>query len=253
MNFMPSEDAFFDEPIHSNDHGGYPQQVLVDSYRSNSLVPDSNMFHKTENAIHAQLLESSKRQEQLLERIVSELEKMNRRLSEVDRVVPANPLPQAATRVSSAVGSPTSNNSSTGIPKPTRGSLVLPPGSKVPNAPNLPERKPGAAVIDDGLVKEQDEQAAILRRRAEEEARIARLEAERKQREEEEERKRLEELKRIEEEKKRKQELESKTKGLMTGIFTDSSGGLFGPDDDLDVVASPGGSGTKTGRGLFDD
>ena len=253
MNFMPSEDAFFDEPIHANDHGGYPPQVLVNSHRPNTFVPESNVFQKTENAIHAQLLESSKKQEQLLERIVTELEKMNRRLCEVERIAPSSSIPPVVNRSSSAVGSPTGTNSSTVGPKPTRGSLVLPPGSKVPNAPNLPERKLGAPTVDESVMKEQDEQAAILRRRAEEEARIARLEAERKQREEEEEKKRLDELKRIEEEKKRKQELESKTKGLMTGIFTDSSGGLFGPDDDLDVAANPGGSGSKSGRGLFDD
>jgi len=251
---MPSEDAFFDEPIHSNDHGGYPPQVLTNSHRPNSYVPESNVFQKTENTLQAQLLESSKKQEQLLERIVGELEKMNRRLSDVERFASSNPIPPSTNRVASAVGSPTNNSSAAGGPKPTRGSLVLPPGSKVSNVPNLPERKVGNPVGDEALVKEQDEQAAILRRRAEEEARIARLEAERKQREEEEEKKRLEELKRIEEEKKRKQELESKTKGLMSGIFTDSSGGLFGPDDDLDVIANQaGGAGTKTGRGLFDD
>ena len=250
---MPSEDAFFDEPIHSNDHGGYPTQVLVNSNLPNSFVQETNAFQKTENSIHAQLLESSKKQEQLLEKIVAELERMNRRLIEVEKINPSFAPPSSTNRATSVVGSPTSNNSSTGAPKPTRGSLVLPPGSKVPNAPNLPERKVGAPIVDDSLVKEQDEQAAILRRRAEEEARIVRLEAERKQREEEEERKRQEELKRIEEEKKRKQELESKTKGLMTGIFTDSNGGLFGPDDDLDVTANPGGAASKTGRGLFDD
>ena len=254
MNFMPSEDAFFDEPIHSNDHGGYPPQVLGTSQRPYTSGNQFVISHqKDENSIHVQLLESSKRQEQLLEKLVHELERMNRRLSDVERLAPNILLPATSSKVNGVVGSPTSATPVSGGPKPTRGSLVLPPGSKVSNVPNLPERKAHDSSMDSNQTKEQDEQAAILRRRAEEEARIVRLEAERKQREEEDERKRLHELKRIEDEKRRKQELESKTKGLMTGIFTDSSGGLFGPDDDLDVSTSTGGTGSKQGRGLFDD
>jgi hypothetical protein len=253
MNFMPSEDAFFDEPIHSNDHGGYPPQVLGTSHQPNSYGNQFETNQKTENSFHAQLLESSKRQEQLLEKMVYELERMNRRLVEVERLAPAMTLPVSANKGNGTVGSPTSVTPVSGGLKPTRGSLVLPPGSKVAHVPNLPERKTHDPTAEGVQSKEHDEQAAILRRRAEEEARIARLEIERKQREEEEERRRLEELKRLEDEKIRKQELENKTKGLMTGIFTDSSGGLFGPDDDLDVSTNTGGTGTKQGRGLFDD
>ena len=254
MNFMPSEDAFFDEPIHSNDHGGYPPPVLGISHRPNTLSAYTDTVQKSDNILLAQILESSKKQEQFLEKIVGELGRLNQRMSELERIshTPSAPVSVSTNRVPNVVGSPTNMiNASSGM-KPTRGSLVLPPGSKVPNAPNLPERKSGVPMIDETQAKE-DEQAAILRRRAEEEARIARLEQERKQREEEEERKRLEEQRRLEEEKRRKQELESKTKGLMTGIFTDSSGGLFGPDDDLDVSTNPGGTGSKPGRGLFDD
>ena len=252
MNFMPSEDAFFDEPLNQPPITQYvPPQVLT-QHTHRPAFSHFDHLAKQENDRSAQMLESSKRQEHLLERIVSELEKLNTRIANLERVAPSSSAASTSSRVVSPGASPTNASSQQSAPRPIRGSLVLPPGSRPANIPNLPERKPAEVIpsADDAITRERQEQEAIMRRRAEEEARIARIEAERKQREEEEERKRLEEIKRIEEERKRKEELEKKTRGLMTGLIepmTSGGGGLF--EDDLDLVGKPG----KKAGGLFDD
>jgi hypothetical protein len=233
MNFMPSEDTFFDEPLHNDIP--VPQNI---SSKSNVVREDNTV---------ALLLESSLRQEKLLERLLSEIERVNRNLINIDL--------KHQNATSSPAPSPTSAKhqqqaNSTG-PTPPRGNLLLPPGSRPATVPNVvKEKAPELSAEEIAAAREKSEQDAILRRRAEEEARIARIEAERIQKEAEEERKRLAELRRIEEEKRMKEELEKKTRGLMTGLLTTSStGGLFG-DDDLDVG---GVAGTRKGGGLFDD
>jgi hypothetical protein len=217
MNFMPSEDAFFDEPLHNA-----PQAPLP-------------VDHSGE------LLESSIRQEKLLERLIHEMERMNRNLIEL-RLAREHSNASPAPSPSSSNVKPTAPASG---PAPPRGNLILPPGSRPVSVPNVPEKKPGLSEAEEAAAREKDERDAILRRRAEEEARIARIEAERLEREAEEERKRIAELKRIEDEKRMKEELERKTRGLMSGLLTSDPTGLFGDDD----VELPG----KKKGGLFDD
>ena len=263
MNFMPSEDAFFDEPLNQPVTQPFVPAQVLSQHPQQSTFSHLDHLSKQENDHSAQFLESSRRQEQLLERIVAELEKLNSRIGTLERITPVGNPSSTGSRIVSPGASPTHGGGQSSTAKQTRGSLVLPPGSRPANAPNLPDRKPVEAVsaAEDAAARERQEQEAILRRRAEEEARIARLEAERKQREEEEERKRIEELKRIEEERKRKEELEQKTRGLMTGLFDNSltttatgASSLFGPEDDLDLLSRPGAAGgQKTGGGLFDD
>lgn len=241
MNFMPNEDAFFDEPLHND--MPVPQNI----------APKSNVAHQTyqfspqilppqENA-NQLLLESSLRQEKLLERLLTEMERMNKNLIELR-------ISRECSQASSPAASPSSATSKNiaASSHPSRGTLILPPGSRPTSLPNVPEKKPVLSPAEEIAVREQEEREAILRRRADEEARLARIEAERLEREAEEERKRIAEMKRIEDEKRMKEELERKTRGLMTGLITSTSaGGLFG-DDDLDI-----GSGSKKQGGLFDD
>lgn len=227
MNFMPSEDAFFDEPLHD--------EVPVAVKSASNII--SNEFPV------ALLLESSLRQEKLLEQLVSEMERVNRNLINLEI--------RYSQSTSSPAPSPT-NATKQQQSNPSRGTLILPPGSRPTTVPNVHKGKaPEVSAEEIAASREKEEQSAILRRRAEEDARIARIEAERLEREAEEERKRLVELKRIEEEKRMKAELEKKTRGLMTGLLTGttSAGGLFG-DDDIDVSGS---AGNKKGGGLFDD
>ena len=217
MNFMPTEDGFFDEPL--MEENIMPSAPLVSSSNQQSSI-----------------LESSLRQEKLLEKIATELERMNRRLSAVERLGGASGSPAQ---------SPSGSNKSA-----TRGNLVLPPGSRQMYVPAMTmEKKPAdPSAAEEAVVRERDELEAIQRRRAEEESRLARIEAERIQREAEEERRRLAEMARMEEEKRMKKMLEEKTRGLMTGLLTGGGGGgLF---DDLDDTATDK---KKNGGGLFDD
>ena len=172
MNFMPSEDAFYNEPLQDE---VAPAVAQIDF----SLI-----------------LESSLRQEKLLERIVGELEIMTRRLLVVERTVP--------------VTSPVTSPSSAAPSKPSRGNLVLPPGSRGGHIPAViaVEKKPELSLAEESALREQSELEAIQRRRADEEVRLARIEAERMEREAQEEQKRLAEIKRIEEEMRLKEELE---------------------------------------------
>jgi hypothetical protein len=202
MNFMPSEkDAFFEEPV----------------------VPSS---------VWTQILESSVRQEKLLERVVGELERMNKRIN----------LLETSSTSSKSYGPPESPTVS--VSSSSRGTLVLPPGSRPPSLPNivaekkLPEADP-----------EREEQEAILKRRAEEQARLARIESERVEREAEEQRKRLAELQKLEMERRMKQELDSKTRGLIKGLLTGTGNASLFAEDDLDVPLG----GVKKSGGLFDD
>jgi hypothetical protein len=236
MNFMPNEDAFFDEPLHDT-------------------VPQLAHFNAPEDLNHGrapsiprtdfsdQLLESSLRQEKLMERSISELERMNRRLL----VIESTGLnPSVHHSVSTPAPAPSVQNENKSLP--ARGNLVLPPGSRPATLPNVSEKKPVISTEEENAAREKAEQEAILRRRAEEEARLARIEAERIEREAEEERKRVAELKRIEEEKRMKAELEKKTRGLMTGLLTGvGSGGLFA-DEELESSGA-----AKKKGGLFDD
>ena len=239
---MPSEDTFFDEPL-VEDYVQYGAPPKVLAPHQEYTFSNEKLQAQQENNTLLQLLESSKRKELLLEKIVSEMERMNRRLLTLENLSPSHPVPAAKTF--SPTGSPVSSSAA---PRASRGTLVLPPGSKPSTVPNLPDKKPVLS-NEDVASREQDEHAAILRRRNDEEARLARLEAERKQREQEEERKRLAELKRVEEERRMKEELDKKTRGLMTGLLaSNSGGGLF--EDDIDSIAAPG---LKKSGGLFDD
>ena len=215
---MPSEDAFFDEQIQA------PQKVSLHEEQA----PDFSN----------QILESSIRQEKLLERILSELERMNKRINLLESVSSGN---KAST--SSSVVRTESPPTSTYVA--SRGAFVLPPGSR-------PAIIPAPVLTSDKkiVVAEEEEQEAILRRRSEEQARLARIEAERADREAEEQRKRLAELQKLQDEKRMKEELEKKTRGLMSGLLTSAGGSLF-EDDDLAEPNAAGG-GKKTG-GLFDD
>lgn len=242
MNFMPAEDAFFDEP-------------LVDTHASgNGTVPAHPSFPKSEilpthsiDAVSQQLLESSRNQEKLLLRLVCEVEKLTRRLTSLET------LPSIGSTVRKDTQSPASTPTSTSrsLP-PQRGALVLPPGCRSTTIPSMTVPKAVSSAEDNAVRQAQNEELALQRRRADEEARLARIESERKEREAEDERRRVLERKRIEEEKRIKEELERKTRGLMTGLLTSGpGGGLF--DDDLGEFGSnKKGNGTKTG-GLFDD
>jgi hypothetical protein len=219
MNFMPSEDAFFEEPV------------------ENVAPKNSKMENENSGQVASQILESSVRQEKLLERILSELERMNKRINLLENSTSS--APKSLIRPDS----PTFDTSS----KPSRGTLVLPPGSRPVTLANVGGLEK-APVVPTDADREREEQEAIFRRRAEEQVRLARIESERIEREAEEERKRIAELERIQQEKRMKEELEKKTRGLMSGLLTGSSAGLFA-DDDLDAPAA----GAKKSGGLFDD
>ena len=234
MNFMPSEDAFFDEPL-VDEHVSPP--AATTSYAGISRT------HEHRAAVPSELVQSSLRQEKLLERIVSELENMNGRLSTLERIAPGH---AGLTPAAPVAGTPSRS------PPKSRGAMALPPGSRPAAPPTVAERKPIVSAADDAVARERQEYEAIQRRRAEEDARLARIEAERLEREAEEERKRVAEMERMEEERRMKEELEKKTRGLMTGLLTGGgTGGLFGDDDFDDTAASAGGK--KKGGGLFDD
>ena len=232
MNFMPSEDTFFDEPLHEN----IPAPRFDESMHNKGIVP-----HDVRDPTLNLLLESSLRQEKLLERLLSEMERANRNLINIElKQQNSTPSPNA---------SPTSGKQTSSFPQQPRGTLLLPPGSRPATVPTVVSKTPELSAAELAASKEREEQEAILRRRAEEDARLARIEAERLEREAEEERRRMAELKRIEDEKRMKEQLEKKTRGLMTGLLSNgSAGGLFG-DDDLDIS---GPAGKKSG-GLFDD
>jgi hypothetical protein len=241
MNFMPSEDAFFDEPLHND--MPVPQNIAPKSNVAHQAYPFSPQILPPPENANQLLLESSIRQEKLLERLLTEMERVNKNLIELRLSRENSQASSPGASPSSAAGKsvPTSSN-------PSRGTLILPPGSRPISVPNVPEKKPLLSPAEEIAAREQEEREAILRRRADEEARLARIEVERLEREAEEERKRIAEMKRIEDEKRMKEELERKTRGLMTGLITSSAaGGLFG-DDDLDM----GSNGKKQG-GLFDD
>ena len=191
MNFMPSEDTFFDEPLVDTAPAGsayHPPEIFQNSYTSHQGVTDS---------CSSQLLESSLRQEKLMERMISELERMNRRLTVLESVS-LNPSSHPHAHIAPVVTSPQSENK----PVQQRGNFALPPGSRPTTLPHVAEKKPLVSAEDESAAREKAEQDAILRRRAEEEVRLARIEAERLEREAEEDRKRLAELKRIEDEKR---------------------------------------------------
>jgi hypothetical protein len=235
MNFMPSEDTFFDEPLHNE--APVPQNVApkINMGYSAPAMPQDNTM--------SLLLESSIRQEKLLEKLLSEMERVNRNLINLEF--------RQQHHSGSPAPSPTSAKQQSGSGEKvnqSRGSLLLPPGSRPATVPAVAPKTPDLSLAELAASKEQEEREAILRRRAEEDARLARIEAERLEREAEEERKRIAELKRIEEEKRMKEELEKKTRGLMSGLLTNTNAGLFG-DDDMEI---PGPAGKKAG-GLFDD
>lgn len=246
---MPNEDAFFDEiPINENPRS------------NNHLNKPSSDYSSVSPQVHQDftaILDSAHRQERLLERIVGELEKMNRRLSAVERLSPTSGLSAISSAVAkgtiSPTQSPTGAQASKTVSEP-RGHLVLPPGSRSAHTAPIPnDKKPVVSAVEEEAAREKQELEVIERRRAEEVSRLARIEAERLEREAEEERKRLAELKRIEEEKHMKEELEKKTRGLMTDLLTggNSGGGLFANDELDDMLGSKGGK--KKSGGLFDD
>lgn len=168
MNFMPSEDAFFDEPLNQPPAVAYVPPQVLSQHTHQPAFSHFDHLAKQENDHSAQLLESSRRQEYLLEKIVSELEKLNSRISNLERVAPSSSAASTSSRVVSPGASPTNASSQQSGPKQTRGSLVVPPGSRPTNIPKLPERKPVEAVsaAEDAATRERQEQEAILRRRA---------------------------------------------------------------------------------------
>ncbi len=246
MNFMPSDDAFFDEQFHSVEperHNHIPPQIS--SYETEAVSVSTELLIK--------LVESSLRQEALLERVVREVERLNTRmltmeLSGSSRSHILSDVPQLND----------SKDKSKEQSKPTipRGSLLLPPGSR-PVLPNIGTRSDAPALIrvEASGDREKQEREAIEKLRLEEEERMAMMEAERKRIEEEEERARLEHLKKIEEERRQREELEKRTKGLLSNLITSqgSTGkGLFDSDnEDEGLVGSAGPN--KPSKGIFDD
>ena len=221
MNFMPSEDVFYDEPLVDNTQ---QQQYVGKNYVNANTRFEPSTARPVHHATHVDaapanvgeyaswqhdMLESSRNCEKLLGRLVAHFE---------SRTLPTESLSTLATEVAPAI---------------PRGTLVLPPGSRPPVLSPPPTK----------LVASTEETS--FRRRAEEEARLARIEAERKEKEKLDEAKRLEELKRIEEAKILKEQLEKKTRGLMTDLLVGSSGGLFDDNDDINTKPKAG--------GLFDD
>ena len=249
MNFMPNEDAFFDE-ILINENPGSNNHL-------NKLSSDFSTVTPRFNQDLTAILDSAHRQERLLERIVGELEKMNRRLSAVERLSPTSGLSEISSSAAKGTISPTQSPTGAQASKPgsePRGHLVLPPGSRPAHVtPILNDKKPVVSAVEEDAAREKQELEVIERRRAEEVSRLARIEAERLEREAEEERKRLAELKRLEEEKRMKEELEKITRGLMTDLLTsgNSGGGLFANDDLDDMLGSK--ERQKKSGGLFDD
>jgi hypothetical protein len=247
MNFMPSEDVFFDEPI-STDMTGIafvhvPPPAGYQAVEAPTEVSPHDLLSK--------LVDSSLRQEALLEKLVGEIERMNTRLLTVELTSGMR-----GTRSSSPMSTSDSvekprSDSAARLPT-VRGTLLLPPGSR-PILPNSVSRGTPQPVIpsEDPMERERKEQEAIQQMRADEETRLLRMEVERKQREEEEARKRAEHLRKLEETKRQKEELEKRTKGLLNDLLVPQSGkGLFDSDDEPDILA---GDQTKARKGLFDD
>lgn len=204
MNFMPPLDEFVDEPIIT------PPAVLVPEM----LDP----------AVHQSILESNKRQEELLGKILVEIEKLNKRINLIENKNSEN-------LFSKPSPSPAPSGLAAETRSAIRGSLPLPPGMR--HVPSPVAAPPAQMSIDDEN-----------KRRTEESARLARVEAERREREAEEVKRRQAEAERVENERRAREELEKKRKELITGLFTtETSTGLF--EDDLNVK--------KNGGGLFDD
>lgn len=217
----------------------------------------------------AQLVAVAQRQEQLLGQVCGLLTGLDERVSQLTRT--QERLEATMQRVleqgtgSFGGGAPAGTGSfgagggATPQARPSRGSLIAPPGHAGNFNPTHPPQAtpvgggPSAAEKQEEQRRRFEEDQARLRqeqirneeearRRAEELAR-RREEEERRQRDEAE-RRRLEEERRAEEERKRKAALEARTSGLMAGLMEGSGqGGLF--DDDAPKK--------RTSKGLFDD
>lgn len=206
-----------------------------------------------------ELVESSKRQEQLLTKLLqavgtlsSEMATMNQNFQKMEaKLAEVASRPAAAAPAAGSTGyAAPHRNSQDGflsssasasasaapirgniLPPPGRGHVMPPPGRRADEDNGAAER---AAREQAKREQEQAAQAAALRRREEEERRRAEAEAERKRLEEERRLAEVERQRKIEEEKARKKaELAKKTSGLMAGL---TSGG-----------------GQSGGSGLFDD
>lgn len=223
MNFMPSEEAFFDEPLVDNPAASIdPRGPCLDS------------------SYMERLLASSVNQEKLLGRLVGEIEQINLRLHSLEaKILSERPTEKMHSSIPAISARPTSPP----LPKEPRGTLVLPPGSRPANGVLAPTVAPSVQT------SQEEENQMLARRRAEEEARLLRIEAERKAKEAQDEQRRLEEAKRIEEERRAKAELERKTRGLMTDLLITNVGGSLFEDDDL----LAGSTAKPKGGGLFDD
>ena len=177
----------------------------------------------------ADLFDSSRRQEKLLEKLVEgittlnvSLEKLGMRMHAVETAVREQP-----TSVPS--GQPVASK-----PSEPRGLLVPPPGSGkpaavvrlIPDEPLLSAEESAARQLEEEARKAREEVEAD-RRRHEELERLQRLEEERRRREEEAERARLEQLRRLEEERARKEALALKTKSIMNDLFAKTGSSLF--------------------------
>eukprot|EP00927_Polykrikos_kofoidii_P069168 TRINITY_DN64551_c0_g1_i1.p1 TRINITY_DN64551_c0_g1~~TRINITY_DN64551_c0_g1_i1.p1 ORF type:complete len:259 (+),score=72.02 TRINITY_DN64551_c0_g1_i1:72-848(+) len=201
------------------------------------------------------LVESSQRQEQLLEKVCSLVANLDARIETLGNnqnrleATLHHVVSQRAMSSTPVVRDTTKSATPAGI---NRGSLVAPPG-RGPVNPLASPPPTSTIVVSDEKSTEAEDRLARERLRLEEESRRRAEEMQRKRVEEERrrqkeiERQRIEEDRRREEEKLRKQELENKTNAALSGLFGSDSGGgssLFGDDE-----AKP----KKKSGGLFDD
>jgi hypothetical protein len=211
------------------------------------------------------LVESSRRQEELLGKVCSLLMGLDSKMGSIADSQGRLEERMAQGYVAASSGSPGGGvGGGGGAPvtsKPSlpinRGAMVVPPGKSAEGlggsftAPPL-TAQPVSNLSPADTQRMSAERIAEERRRIEEEgqrraAELARnRELEQQRRREEAERQRLEEERRKEAEKQRKAALENKTAGLMAGLTSGGGGGGLFDDDDEPKTKSKGG-------GLFDD
>jgi hypothetical protein len=210
------------------------------------------------------LVESSRRQEELLGKVCSLLVGLDAKMGSIansqNRLEDKLSQPGAMVANPGTAGSPPVAQAARASTAVNRGQMICPPGktpeylggsfTAPPPAPTQTQPQTAQQVADQQRMSAeriQEERRRIEeegRRRAEELARNRELEQQRRR--EEAERQRLEEERRKEAEKQRKAALENKTAGLMAGL-TSGAGGANSLFDDDDKPEKP------KGGGLFDD
>ncbi|KAF4697294.1 hypothetical protein FOZ60_009918 [Perkinsus olseni] len=267
----------------TTDH--HPQTA---GYMPSSSSPDAQVMGVRASSIDESedymkmLLESSRRQEQLLSRVVELFTTTNAKLdilstkvellqsATVDAIKSAGGVPAAPSgRRSSAGGGGSHRNAADGN---SRGQIIMPPGmvghgtsSNAPRQGTMQPAPPPPPPASSGIDDEE-------RRRRQAELDRLRQEEERKKMEEQ---KRINEerLRREEEERVRREALAKRTHGLMSGLTagdtpadgpvvssSSPTGGLFGDDDDHAAEPTPSRANNSRGNhrrpvasGLFDD